>query len=315
MLNINSFLEKYISENEKIILACSTWPDSIFLLHQILESTYKNDLIVCYFNHHLREEAKEEEEFITILSKKYKFQLEIWEAHIENMRLLSKSVSLEELARKERYEFLENIRKKYDASYILTAHHLDDRIETFLFNLLRGSKLTGLINMTEKSGNILRPLLHLEKKEILNYLEEKWIPCRVDISNMDVTITRNFLREDVIPLFQSVNPKYKENIENTLTYFEELKHNIDTQVKLFLIHDDFFYIDEFLELSTFIQKEIIRHIFWKTNNASTIWLSEANINEVIKFIKNKGNYTKKHIKNMSLQKQNNIIKISYISQK
>ena len=90
MLDINSFLEKYIyDENEKIILACSTWPDSIFLLHKILESKYKNTLIVCYFNHHLREEAKEEEEFITSLSKKYKFQLEIWEAHIENMRLLS----------------------------------------------------------------------------------------------------------------------------------------------------------------------------------------------------------------------------------
>jgi tRNA(Ile)-lysidine synthase len=315
MLNINSFLGKYISENEKIILACSTWPDSIFLLHKILESPYKNNLIVCYFNHHLREEAKEEEDFITELSKKYNFQLELWEAHIENMRLLSKSVSLEELARKERYEFLHQIRGKYNALYILTAHHLDDKIETFLFNLLRGSKLTGLINMTEFSGNILRPLLYLEKKEILNSLEERWITYKLDSSNTDKTITRNFLREDIIPLFQAINPKYKENIANTLSYFEELKENIDAQIQKFLIHDHFFYVDEFLELSEFLQREIIRDVFWKTNNFSTIWLSEANIHEVIKFIKNKGNYTKKHIKNMSLTKQNNIIKFSHISRK
>ncbi len=303
MLNIEWFLKKYIWKNDTVILACSTWPDSIFLLHEILNSNYKNNLIVCYFNHHLREEANEEEVFIKKLSKKYKFKLEIGEAHIKSIRLISKSVSIEELARKERYEFLENIRQKYNGKYILTAHHLDDKIETFFFNLLRGSKLTGLINMTEESGNILRPLLHLEKAQILISLKEKKILYRLDASNLDTTITRNFLREDIIPLFKWINPKFKENIEKTLTYFEELKENIDNQITKFLIHEDFFYTDEFLELSTFLQREIIRSLFWKSNGNSTIGLSESNIQEVIKFINGKWNYTKKEIKHMKLRKE------------
>lgn len=310
MIDIHSFLEKYISENEKIILACSTWPDSIFLLHTILGSSYKKNLIVCYFNHHLREEAKEEEDFIKDLSEKYGFQVELWEAHIAKIRKDAPSISTEELARKERYEFLEKIREKYDVKYILTAHHLDDKIETFLFNLLRGSKLTGLINMTERSGNILRPLLSLEKKEILSYLEEKGIEFKLDKTNTDITITRNYLRENIIPLFQGINPKFKENIENTLNYFEDLKANIDRQVQLFLIHESFFYVDEFLELTPFLQKEVIRSVYATSNHNSTIGLSEANINEVIRFIKSKGNYTKKEIKHMRLSKQNNIIKIA-----
>lgn len=164
--------------------------------------------------------------------------------------------------------------------------------------------------MTERSGNILRPLLSLEKKEILSYLEEKGIEFKLDKTNTDITITRNYLRENIIPLFQGINPKFKENIENTLNYFEDLKANIDRQVQLFLIHESFFYVDEFLELTPFLQKEVIRSVYATSNHNSTIGLSEANINEVIRFIKSKGNYTKKEIKHMRLSKQNNIIKIA-----
>jgi tRNA(Ile)-lysidine synthase len=79
---------------------------------------------------------------------------------------------LEERARKKRYEFFNTILNIYNSNKIILAHHLDDRIETFFFNLIRGSKLTGLINMTEKSGDVLRPLLNVEKKDIQKYLDD-----------------------------------------------------------------------------------------------------------------------------------------------
>ena len=110
---------------------------------------------------------------------------------------------------------------------MLTAHHFDDTIETFMFNLLRGTKLTGLINMTEKSGKILRPMLHLEKSEILEYLYNKNLTYFVDKSNYDTNITRNKLRIDIIPEFEYINTGYKENIKNTIAYFKEIKEHLD----------------------------------------------------------------------------------------
>ena len=168
MIKLDEILNKYYKPDEKIILACSTWPDSMFLLYKILETDYKNNLVVCYFNHKLRPEANEEEKWIEELWKELWFQVEIAEANIKEIKeKFYPNKSIEELAREKRYAFFNAILNIYNADKIITWHHLDDKIETFIFNLSRWSKLTGLINMTEKTWNIIRPLLELEKWDIL----------------------------------------------------------------------------------------------------------------------------------------------------
>lgn len=299
---MQTFLEKYFKSTDKIILACSTGPDSMYLLYEILKTSYKDNLVACYFNHKLRPEADEEEIFLENLWKKLWFQVEIWSANIKEIQKLYPSISIEELARKKRYDFLWVIRDIYKAPYVLTAHHLDDKIETFLFNLARGSKLTWFINMTEKSWLILRPLLHLEKSEILKYLNENRLEYRIDETNFDNEITRNFLRNEIIPNFSKINPNFKNNISNTLSYFEELKDFIDEEVKSFLWKNDYFCIKNFNNLSNLLKKEIIRYIYFLRNWNSTIWLSEANISEIIKFINWKNNKTIKEIKNLKMKK-------------
>lgn len=325
MINIQEFLEKYYQPNEKIILACSSWPDSMFLLYKILETDYKNNLVVCYFNHKLRPEADEEEKWIEDLWKKLWFTVEIAEADIKNIQKLYPSKSLEELARERRYAFLNAILNIYESDKIITWHHLDDKIETFFFNLARGSKLTGLINMTEKSWVILRPLLNIEKKDILNYLENNKLEYKIDNTNFDTNITRNKLRHNIIPQFSEINSNYKTNINNLISHLEEIKLFIDNEIEKFLKEQwilifnsrnykintleiyGYFYIDDFNSLSPLLQKEIIRHIFYISNWKSTIWLSEANIAEVIRFINWKNNKTIKEIKDMKLKKENKII--------
>jgi tRNA(Ile)-lysidine synthase len=141
---------------------------------------------------------------------------------------------MEELARKKRYEFLRMLKEKHNADYIITGHHLDDRIETLFFNMVRGSKITGLINMTEVSGDILRPLIQAEKKDIVAYLKENKLQYFEDKSNKDNTITRNKLRNEILPNFENINSRYKQNINNLLKYFEDLKYMIDFEVKNFL---------------------------------------------------------------------------------
>ena len=295
MININDFLEKYYNKNETVILACSTWPDSMFLLYKILETEYKNNLIVCYFNHKTRPWTDIEERFIEKLWKNKWFKVEIAKYDFEKIKKLQPSKSFEELAREKRYAFFNAILNIHNAKYILTAHHLDDKIETFFFNLARGSKLTGLINMTEKSNTILRPLLNLTKQEILNYLNKNKLEYKLDETNLNTDITRNYLRREIIPKLKQINWNYNKNISNTLNYFEELKNHIDKEVINFLIppievkesthNGRNFEIIKFNSLTSFMQKEIIRYIYYISNNKSTIWLSEANINEIIKFIK------------------------------
>lgn len=325
-LNINNFLEKYYSDSEPVILACSTWPDSMFLLYEILKTKYAKNLVVCYFNHKLRKEADDEENFIEELWKKHNFKVEIAEAKIKEIRdNFYPSLGLEEVAREKRYAFLNAILNIYNSDKVIIWHHLDDKIETFFFNLARWTKLTGLINMTEKSWQILRPLINIEKNEILKYLDKNKLEYKIDESNFDTNITRNKLRHNIIPQFESINKNYKQNISNLISYFWEIKEFLDMEVKNFLEEqwilifnswkykintlsiNWYFYIADFKKLSSLLQKEIIKHIFYISNNKSTIWLSEANIADIIKFINWKNNKTIKEIKEMKLKKENTII--------
>ncbi len=323
---IEKFLDKYYKKDDKIILACSTWPDSMFLLYEILKTTYKNNLVVCYFNHKLRKESDDEEKWIEELWKQLWFTVEIASCEIKQIRdKFYPSKWLEEVAREKRYAFLNAILHIYKSDKIITGHHLDDKIETFFFNLVRWTKLTWLINMKEKSWAILRPLLEIEKKDILKYLEENKLEYKIDKSNNETIFTRNKLRHNIIPQFEEINSNYKKNINDLSKYLEEIKEFIDKEVELFLKEqwtlifnsckykintlsiNWYFYINDFNNLSPLLQKEIIRHIFYISNNKSTIWLSKANINEVIKFINGKNNKTIKEIKNMKLKKDNEII--------
>jgi len=309
MIKIDVFLKKYYKAEEKIILACSTWPDSMFLLYKILESEYKKNLIVCYFNHKTRAWTDIEEAFIEKLWKERWFKVEIAECDFKKIKKLYPSKSFEELAREKRYAFFNAVMNIYDTKKVITAHHQDDKIETFLFNLARWSKLSWLINMTEHSWNILRPLLNIQKTNILEYLHNNNLDYKIDETNTDTEkYTRNHVRHNILPNFDKLNNNYKNNITNTLNYFEELKNFIDNEIKSFLIRNKwFFIIEEFTSLSSFLQKEIIRYIYYISNWKSTIGLSSANIWEVIRFINWKNNKTIKEIHSLKMKKDNKII--------
>lgn len=307
MEKIENFLQSYYSHTDKIILACSAWPDSMYLLYQILKTPYKDNLVVCYFNHKLRPEADEEEKFLEDLWKKLWFQVEIWYADIRAIQEKIPSKSFEELAREKRYAFFNAILNIYNSKYILTAHHLDDKIETFLFNLVRWSKITGLINMTKKSWAIIRPLLDITKDDILSYLNKNNLKYFLDKTNYDIEITRNYLRHEIVPKLWKINSNFKENINNFMNYLEWVKEHIDEEVKIFLLEYNYFYIDLFNSKSVFLQKEIIRYIYYIRNWNSTIWLSENNIAEIIKFINWKWNKTIKEIKELKMKKDWNKI--------
>lgn len=307
MFDILPFLEKHYSMNDTIIVACSTWADSMFVLYKILETKYRKNIVACYFNHKTRIQTDEEEKFLLDLWKKEWFQVEIAECDFKKIQKLYPSKSFEELAREKRYQFFDAVCNIYNTDKVLTAHHLDDRIETYVFNMLRGSKLTGLINMQESSWGILRPLLGTQKSEIYKYLDENGLKYFEDESNSDNSYTRNYLRNEVLPLFEKVHPEHKKNLKNLLSHLEEVKEHLDHEVWEFLWDGNSFSVSQFLQLTSLLQKEVIRSIYYKSNWNSTIGLSEWNIAEVIKFINGKNNKTKKEIHGMNLFKDGDIV--------
>jgi len=285
MIDLTSFLDKYFANNnEPILVACSTGPDSMYLVHALLQTDFYDRVILLYFHHHLREEADEEVRFFQHFCQKYSLQYEIGHGDIPLLKKKMPSTSIEELARKKRYDFFSDMRAKYHASYTLTAHHADDRIETFFFHLLRGTKLTGLINMTEKSGNILRPLLGISKQKIMHDISYyKW-EYMTDSSNTDNTFSRNRLRNVIFPHCTQIHSGWKKNIGNFIQYAENLQDFLSGQVQSFLEkHDGYFLVSDFEKESEFFQKEILSFLYTQCNGSS-IWLSEANLGEMRKFV-------------------------------
>lgn len=141
---------------------------------------------------------------------------------------------IEETARIERYAFLESVRELYSAKSIFVAHHLDDSIETLMFNLIRGTKIPGLMGIGEQNGHILRPLLSVAKKDILSQLHKENILYRIDSTNGDAVYLRNHLRLNIISEFERINPEYRKNLSALMQYMSELHYFIDSQVFVFL---------------------------------------------------------------------------------
>ena len=133
-------------------------------------------------------------------------------------------------ARELRYNWFNELAEQLKFEYVLTAHHADDNLETFLINLSRGTGLDGLIGIPEINGNIIRPLLTFSRKEIQDYALKKQLKWREDSSNLSDKYLRNKLRLDVIPLLKELNPLFLENFKSTQKYLFDSRLIIEDRI-------------------------------------------------------------------------------------
>ena len=124
-------------------------------------------------------------------------------------------------ARELRYEWLSRLSNDQDFTYIATAHHLDDSIETFFINLLRGTGIAGLQGVPLKQGNIIRPLLFANKNSILNYAKQENLNWREDSSNLSDKYLRNSIRHHLIPSLKKLNAGFEKTITKELAYLKD----------------------------------------------------------------------------------------------
>ncbi|MBK9294402.1 MAG: tRNA lysidine(34) synthetase TilS [Oligoflexia bacterium] len=199
-------------ENKKVIIAVSGGIDSVVLMHALakLQSRLKYQLIVAHINHGVRAiEADTDEEFVIEMAKKLKLQV-----ISEKFKIAKAS---ENNLRQKRYEILFAIKKKLNASCIITAHHKDDLIETRLMRLLHGTGIHGLKAMSFVSDEgVMRPMLNKTRRDVEDYARKLDLRWRNDATNSDTTKFRNWIRRNWIAKLRADHPGYLDNLFESL---------------------------------------------------------------------------------------------------
>jgi len=203
--------------DKKLLIACSGGVDSVVLAHLLKESGF--DIGLAHCNFFLRgSESDEDEKFVDELAKKY--GIPFFSETFDTVKYAeTKKLSTQMAARELRYGWFDELLKDFNYHYVLTAHHADDDLETFLINLSRGTGLRGLTGIQEVNGKLVRPLLSFSREEILRYAKANELYWREDSSNAKTDYLRNKLRHNVIP-------PYKESIKNALQNFRKTQRNL-----------------------------------------------------------------------------------------
>ena len=215
-------------KDKKILLAISGGVDSVILAY--LFSALKIDFILAHCNFRLRgKDADDDEQFV----KKLAQQLNVSEYTIAfdtEEYAKEHKISIQMAARELRYDWFENIRKEKKLDLIATAHHLDDNLETFLINFVRGTGLNGLTGIPEIKGNIIRPLLVFSREQIEEYAAINSILWREDRSNAKTAYQRNKIRHQIVPVLKEMNPNLLSTFKKTTQYLKESQQMIDATI-------------------------------------------------------------------------------------
>ncbi len=278
------------SKNDTIIIGCSTGPDSMALLDMLLKirEKYQLSLIVAHVNHNVRKESFIEEEFLKDYCQKNNviFEKMLIEEYGDD--------NFHNEARNIRYNFFDMLVHKYDANYLMTAHHGDDLVETILMRLVRGSNLNGYSGFREivdmDDYKIVRPLIRFTKEELLEYDKENNVKYFIDSSNSKDKYTRNRYRKYVLPFLKEEEAnvhlkflKFSNNLHNAYKFIEKERDKALNRV----LDDNKILLDKFLLEEEFIQKEIIYYFLNDFYQDDLILVNDKHIDLIFDLINSK----------------------------
>ncbi len=298
--NIINIVKNNIVENslvkkgDKIVVAVSGGPDSMCLLDTLyrLKDELEFSILVAHVNHGIRIESDLEKEYVEKYCKERNIPFFYLKVDVPKLSK-EKKISEETCGRMVRYDFFEKVRQENNADLIAVAHNLNDNIETILLNQIRGCGLKGLIGMDFKFNNIIRPLLTIEKKDILVYNNELELhPC-FDKTNEEDIYLRNKIRLQLIPYLKELNPNFVTNISRMRNILKEDNDFIEEYTnivfdKVIIKIDNskiVFDFSKFMNEHKSIQKRIIRKIIEK-KISNLDGIENIHVLDIIKLLNN-----------------------------
>ena len=319
-------IKKYnlINSKDKIVLGVSGGPDSIAMLDILrqIKDEMNFEMYVAHINHNIRgKEADADEEYV----KKYceKYNIKCFSKKIDVPTIAQdKKIGTEEAGREVRYNYFEEVLIETKSNKIAIAHNKNDKVETIIMHILRGSGISGLKGIEPKRDEkYIRPLIECDRTEIEKYCEDNKLNPRIDKTNFENEYTRNKIRNIVIPY---IKQEFNPNIIETITRLSDViasedRYIEDTSIveyKKICILESTDKIElklkEFNKLDKVIQNRIIllsvRKIF-----GSTQGIEKVNIEDIIKLCNNNiGNKFLKPNKNLKVlikDKKINLIKV------
>ena len=286
-MGIDDYFEFH--NNDCIVVGCSTGPDSMALVDMLLKirEKYHLTLIIAHVNHNVRKESFQEAEFLKDYC--WKNNLVFESMIIENYG----DDNFHNEARNIRYRFFDTIVHKYDANYLMTAHHGDDLIETVLMRIVRGSNLNGysgfkkIVDMDDYA--IVRPLISFTKKQLEEYDIENKVPFFVDKSNAKDTYTRNRYRKYVLPFLKEEDKdvhfkflKFSKTLDEAGKFIEKERDKALSRVMV----GNVIKVDAFLEEDIYIQREILYYLLSEFYQDDLILLGDKHIDLILSLIHN-----------------------------
>ncbi|MDO7171210.1 tRNA lysidine(34) synthetase TilS [Mariniflexile sp. AS56] len=231
---INSFQNHIDSKlsflkSSKLLIAISGGVDSVVLTYLCHKLGLNIALAHCNFN--LRgKESDGDEDFVLQLAEDLDLEVFVESFDTKDYAETNKR-SIQMAARELRYNWFEALAEQLHFDYVLTAHHADDNLETFLINFTRGTGLEGLTGIPEVNGVFVRPLLPFSREIIEAYAKENKIAWVEDSGNKTTKYLRNKLRHDVIPILKEINPSLLNSFQNTMSHLQGSSDIVDDRIE------------------------------------------------------------------------------------
>lgn len=283
---VEKILNKYdlLNKEKTLLVGLSGGADSVALseITYRLSLKYGFKLVFCHLNHNWRgKHSLSDMEFCRNFAKE------------RNIEILTDTLSKDEKqtetnARELRYKFFENCKNKVNADALLLAHNKNDRVETLVYRMIKGTGVKGLASIKEKRDYIIRPLIETSREEIETFCAENDLKFVTDSTNFENNYNRNYIRNEILPKFKKINPKYLDAIYNLSNLAEENETLINKFLKNTysnILQDNKILTEGFLATSDEIKKRIILDIFTKYN----LDYDSKKINEILDFIKSNSN--------------------------
>lgn len=235
-LSFRNQLENLIHQPEKqtYLLAVSGGADSMVLasLFQGLRIDSRGteyDFQIAHINYKLRSKDSDlDQKVVQDFCEKNHIKFHLYEVSGKDQKPKN---SIQLWARELRYRFFKKIQQKEKLKYLVTAHHLNDQLETFLINLSKASGIKGLSGIPSRDHHILRPLLSFSKEEIYQFAGEHGIEFREDLSNKKNDYLRNKIRNEIVPKLLETNDHFLDNFKKSSSYLNQTKDFVQKQIQ------------------------------------------------------------------------------------